>query len=138
MPVKYVRIEPGKELPNVAAFKPFRAVVVVDDFVSSTWQSTVSAWLVGSGCLYMMAWGRECSSWDDSVDFANLEVFDFKDIPDDQFVMTTWHEDEALTDVFWYSKHCALHPTVELQNTLLVHIGTQDREAEFMVGYEVA
>lgn len=44
MPSKYVRIEPGKDLPNVAVFNPFRAVVAVDDVVSSTWQRMVSAW----------------------------------------------------------------------------------------------
>jgi hypothetical protein len=42
----------------------------------------------------MMAWGRECSSWDDSVDWANIDKFGDSPIPDDECVVTTWHEDE--------------------------------------------
>lgn len=78
-----------------------------------------------------MAWGRECSSWDDSVDFANLEEFSYGEIPDDAFVMTTWHESEPLEEVFWFAKNSAFHPSIELDNTLILHLGENDKGEEF-------
>ena len=104
------------------------SVVVIDEFVTSGWQSLVSAWLVKSGCLYMMAWGKGSSTWDDSVDFANLEENNYADIPEEKFVISTWHENELLKDVFWFSKNNAFHPTVELLNTLILHISRKNRE----------
>ena len=113
-------------------------VVVVEAEVSPEWQAIVSDWIVRSGCLYMMAWGVGCSSWDDSVDFANLEEFKFGEIPENRFIMTTWHSDEPLADVFWFSKNCASHPTVELERTVLLHISAQNREQELLAAYAEA
>ncbi len=86
----------------------------------------------------MMAWGNECSSWDDSVDYANLKEFNYEAIPEDKFVLTTWHEDEPLSEVFWFSKNTACHPTVDLQNTLVCHISTNNKEKELLLKYAEA
>lgn len=133
--VEYVRVLPGVPPPANSNSQPFRAVVIVEAAVSSEWQALVSDWLVKTGCLYMMAWGTKCSTWDDSVDIANLEQFDFGEIPDDSFVMTTWHADEPLNEVFWFSKNNAFHPTVDLKRTVLLHIAEVDREAELIKSY---
>lgn len=130
--LKYIQISAEADLPSMTVYKPFRAIVVVEEKVSDEWQAKVSGWLVNSGCLYMMAWGIECSSWDDSVDHANLEIYDYGDIPDDQFVMTTWHENKELKEVVWFSKHCALHDHVNIKNTLIIHISNIDKEKELM------
>jgi hypothetical protein len=113
-------------------------VVVIDEVVTPGWQSLVSAWLVKSGCLYMMAWGKASSTWDDSIDFVNLEEFNYADIPEEKFVITTWHEDKPLRDVFWFSKNVAFHPTVVLINTLILHISSQNREIELLSEYASA
>jgi len=136
--MKYLQLEPGASLPDISALKPFRSVVIVDDEPNPEWQAQVSDWLVASGCLYMMAWGKGCSSWDDSVDSANLKEFDWGDIPEEKFVMTTWHEKEPLNDVFWFSKNNAFHPTVELQNTVILHISQNNREQELLAAYASA
>jgi hypothetical protein len=133
----YLRVPPDGELPSLAPC-PTRVVVIAETKCWAGWQAEVSAWLVRLGCLYMMAWGPECSSWDDSVDVANLEEFEYKDIPEDRFVMTTWHSDEPLGEVFWFSKNCATHPTVVLQRTVLFHISNQDRGLEFLNLYAEA
>jgi hypothetical protein len=135
MVTSYLQLKPGSELPNISALSPFRAVVVIDEEVTPEWQNLVSSWLVKSGCLYMMAWGTGCSTWDDSVDFANLEAFNYSDIPEDQFVMTTWHEEEPLNDVFWFAKNNAFHPTIELPNTLILHISGKNKEKELLSEY---
>jgi hypothetical protein len=86
----------------------------------------------------MMAWGRACSSWDDSVDEANLAAFDFGDIPDESFVMTTWHEGEPLEEVFWFAEHAAIHPMMELTRTIIVHITANAREVELLGAFQRA
>ena len=135
MAIKYLRVEPDFSLPDISDLRPFRSVVIVEDAVTADWQSLVSAWLVKSGCLYMMAWGKKCSTWDDSVDHANLEEFSYGDIPGDRFVMTTWHHKEPLIEVFWYSKNCADHPVVELPNTLILHVSSNNREKKLLSEY---
>lgn len=86
--------------------RPFAAVVIIEMDVSDEWRDYVSRWLVQSGCLYMMAWGNECSFWDDCVDRALLQAFDFGDIPDDEFILTTWHDDEPLEEAFFVLSAC--------------------------------
>ncbi|MBK8285098.1 MAG: hypothetical protein IPK97_09545 [Ahniella sp.] len=134
----YLHLQPGATLPHISAPLPCRMVVVVDSEVSPEWQYNVSGWIARSGCLYMMAWGRECSSWDDSVDMANIEQFTFGEIPEDKFIMTTWHANDPLSEVFWYAKNNAFHPTVELKGTVLVHISAENRERELLVAYAEA
>lgn len=138
IPPTYLQLVPNGELPTRETIAPFRCVVIIDAPVSDTWQISVSRWLVESGCLYMMAWGPGCSSWDDTVDMANLEEFDYGDIPEDRFVMTTWHTDESLAYVFWFAKELAHHPTVELCDTLLLHISPSASEAEMLAAFENA
>jgi hypothetical protein len=135
--VEYLHLEPGAT-PSPLDSRPFKAVVAVEADVSPQWQSLVSDWLVQSGCLYMMAWGQNCSSWDDSMDLANAKPFGLADIPEDQFVMTTWHSDEPLAEVFWFSKYTASHPTVDLDRTLLLHISPKRQEQEFLRSYDEA
>jgi len=130
MPGLYLRLTQGNSLPKLLGFSPFKAVIIVEDDVKSDWQSSVSQWIANAGCRYMLAWGKGCSSWDTSVDIANLEQFDYGDIPEDEFIMTTWHENESLEEVLWFAKTTAHHPTLELHNVLFLHIGTTDREAE--------
>ena len=128
----YVQIKIGEPLPAIGTQRPFMAVVCVETpDVSEQWRSDVSAWLVESGCLYAMAWGPSASIWDDAIDEANLVAFDYAEIPDDNFVMTTWHEEE-LPNVFWFAKNAAKHPTVELNRGLLIHISESNRETELL------
>ena len=133
--VEYVQIEPGTTPPTIGASKPFQAVVIIESAVSPEWQSSISDWVVQSGCLYMMAWGENCSSWDDSVDRANIEQFKPVEIPASEFVMTTSHERESMEEVFWFSKNNAFHPTVKLRRTVLVHISLHNKQDELFKAY---
>ena len=138
MPERYLRLSPGDTPPNLNDFTPFKAVLIVETDVEADWQTSVSRWLADSGCLYMMAWGNGCSSWDTSVDEANLEQFDYGEIPEDDFIMTTWHENEPLEEVLWFAKTTAHHPTVELRNVLFLHVGANDREDEISALFAAA
>ncbi|MGX5200356.1 DUF7684 family protein [Aliikangiella sp. IMCC44632] len=135
--MNYVRIQEGIELPSISGYKPFKAVIVVEETVSENWQSSVSDWIVESGCYYMMAWGMHCSSWDTSVDLANIAQYE-DNIPDDGFVTTTWHEDEPLSEVFWFSKNTAFSEYHDSNEVLVVHISKVDKCDEFTRKYKNA
>ncbi len=133
--VVYLHVHPGGALQAILPQTPFRAVVIAEAEVDPEWQSALSKWLVRSGCLYLVAWGKNCSSWDDAVDTANLEEIEFGEIPDDKFVMTTWHDDESLSEAFRFAKNNAFHATVDLRSTVLVHISARNREHELIKEY---
>lgn len=133
--MEYVQLTKNTILPDLSKQGPFRCIVVIEESVPETRQKEVSDWLVESGCLYMMAWGIDCGSWDTSVDIANLEKYDFKEVPEESFVSTTWHDDEPLSEVFWYAKHCAFHSTVEIKNTVLLHISEIDKRSQYLSEY---
>ena len=133
--VEYIHLPSGADLPDLVA-TPRRVVVIVEQPVSSDWQDAVSDWIVKSGCLYMMAWGVECSTWDDSVDYANLALFGFGEIPEDGFVMTTWHDGEPLEEAFGFAVLNAFHPTIELPLLTLLHITLEPRREEILARYE--
>ena len=136
-PPTYVRISEGTELPAIDEYRPFRAVVVLDADYSAKWQDEVSRWLVDAGCLYMMAWGPACSSWDDSVDYAQIAKYP-DGVPEPDFVMTTWHERETLEEVFWFAGFCAYDPYDLIKHSLIVHVSTVDRAVELMALYAQA
>ncbi|HYD58733.1 MAG TPA: hypothetical protein VEC35_00160 [Noviherbaspirillum sp.] len=129
--MKYLHLPPDADLPELGGLHRFKAVLIIESEVSQMWQWDVSRWLVSSGCRYMLAWGTDCGSWDDSVDEANLERFDYGDIPDEESVMTTWHEDDDLEEVFWFAKNRAKHPALDLNDTLLIHISDVEKREEF-------
>lgn len=134
----YVQLQDGAPLPDIRHLKPFKVIVVVEELPSSPWQTKVSNWLVQSGCLFMMAWGLDCVSWDDSVDYASLETNQWGEVPEDKNVWTTWHEEETLEEVFWFAKHSAYHDKVELENTLILHISNQEKQEYLMRSYKEA
>jgi hypothetical protein len=130
----YLHLVPGRALPTMDA-RPFRAILIAEQGVEEAWRNDVATWLVDSGCLYFIAWGESCETWHDSVDWAVLDKFDFGEIPDDQFVMTTWHENEPLSEALWFVGNCASHPDIDLQETLLVHVGPTDNCTNVLAAY---
>lgn len=124
---EYLRVTEEGELPVLQISTPYKCIVVIEAEVSVRRQIEISRWLVKTGCMYMMAWGPGCSSWDDSVDLANLEAFDFEDIPDEAYVMTTWHESETLHEVFEFSRR-----HVDIRPMLVLQINGIDRGSEML------
>ena len=134
---QYVHLAPGACPPTLQT-SPTRVIVVLDQPVDPGWQHLVSRWLIEIGCLYMLAWGPTCSSWDDSVDMANLEAFDYAEIPAECNALTTWHADEPLYECMWFAKNCAVHSIVPLYRTSIIHIGPIARECELLRAYAEA
>ncbi|MCJ8159400.1 hypothetical protein [Sphingomonas sp. LaA6.9] len=128
MKLDYLHLSPDHPPPRVEP-RPYRAVLIAEHAVSQVWRDVVASWLVESGCLYFIAWGVACEAWHDTVDWTVLEAFDFGDIPDDRFVMTTWHDKEPLPDALWFAGNCASHPDVDLAETVILHVACEDRRA---------
>lgn len=133
--VEYIHLPAGSPLPATST-QPRRVMVLIEEEVEPAWQEAVSRWIVESGCLSMMAWGQECSAWDDSVDYANLEQFNYGEIPDEEFVMTSWHEDEPLNEVFFFARMCAFHPTIDLPLLTILDIRKEARETAILSLHE--
>ena len=130
---RYIRLNNGSNFPELKITKPFKTIVIIEEKTSNEWQAAASFWLVQQGCRYMMAWGNECSTWDDSVDYANIEFFGYEQLQGEELVMTTWHDDETLQDVFLFSKNSAHHPTLDLSEVVIIHI-CQSEKKEFFLG----
>lgn len=135
---RYLRFQDGDSLPDIGYLRPFQAIVVIDLQSSSDWQYRVSKWLVESGCRFVLTWGKNCESWHDSVDWAHLKIIDFQVTDESEDVMTTWHDSEPLKEVFWFAKRHGHLPELELGNVLILHIGANDKRAEFEALYEKA
>jgi hypothetical protein len=137
MSLSYLHLHPGDPPPPLKG-GPFRAVIVSEVEVVEDWRKQIAKWLVKDGCLYAVTWGVECEAWHDAVDWAVLEEFEFGDIPDDRFVMTTWHAKEPLSEALWFAGQCAFHPDVELDKTLLLQISDEPRRTEMLDTYAVS
>ncbi len=134
MELKYVHLGPNEAPPQLPTGL-LRVVIVSETTCSDDWRNSTARWLVDGGCLYAVAWGKECEKWHDAVDWAVLETFDYGDIPDDKFVMTTWHTDEPLSEALWFAGNCAFHPDVELKQTILLHVANEAKEDEMIAAY---
>jgi hypothetical protein len=57
----------------------------------------------------MLAWGIDGTLWDDSVDLVEINKF-LPEIegPDDEFVLTTWHDNDTLEEVIHFTKFGAV------------------------------
>lgn len=135
--IQFIHLDEEWSLPSLDHVGPFRAVILSETPIDEIWRSEVAVWLVRSGCLYMMAWGVECSEWDTAVDIANIDACGGGDIPDDKFVMTTWHADDSLEEVLWFAKNLAFHENIELAETLVIQVGGVSREDEIVEEWAV-
>lgn len=128
--LKYIRLQPDDVLPELDDASPFKVILIIDGETSQPWQWEVARWLVRTNCRCLMVWGLECESWEEAIEDAHLEVFDFEEVPEDQIIVTTSHEDEELSEVFWYCRHRARHPAHELPHTVILHVSHEIKKAE--------
>ncbi len=129
-PPRYLHLAPEAELPVLDALENFKAVLVVDVDVLETVRWDISRWLVESGSKYVMVWGKDAEQWRESIDDAHLEATNYEDLDDADVLITTSHEDDDLSEAFWFAQHRASHPAHELHDTLIVHIADAPRREE--------
>ena len=125
MALSYIHLPPSGKPPSLE-IQPYKMIIVADKEVPNEWRKSVAEWIYGIGSRYVIAWGLSCEDWHDSVDLANLEAFNFGEIPQQHDAITTWHANEPLSEVFWFAGFCADHPDVMLGDTVILHIAEQD------------
>lgn len=136
--LKYLHLSPASDLSALEGLRQFKAVVVVDTDVHETMMWDVSRWLIDSGCLYALVWGKDCEQWREAIDDAAQEAVHYEDVPEAQRVFITAHEDEELEEAFWFARHRAIHPAHDLNLTLILHIADAPRREELEAAYHDA
>ena len=109
----------------------FKCLILIERDVSEDYRHEVSKTLVEASCLYTLAWGRNCTLWDDSVDWAFLEHYNHKNVPEEKFVTTTFHPNETLEEVIEFAKDCTEYSLVRLEDTLVLDF-TQNERGDFI------
>ncbi|KAB8038563.1 DUF7684 family protein [Janthinobacterium aquaticum] len=127
--LRYLHLTPDQPLPPLEGLTSFKTILVLEAVVEEMVMWETCRTLVASGCLYALAWGKQCESWHEAIDDAFLEATNYEDLDDAKTLVSTAHEDEELGEVFWFARHRAVH-AAELPDTLIVHIAdTPRREA---------
>lgn len=98
--------------------EPYMVVLAIHtNNVSNDWRNQCSDWIIKSQqCYWALAWGHECSIWDDALDWSYLEFCNY-DLPEDDSYnfMTTWHENQTLDEVIEFAESVAVN-TLPQQN----------------------
>jgi hypothetical protein len=136
--IRYLHLTPDSDLPPLEGLSHFKAVLVAEADVAEMTMWETSRALVAAGCMYLLAWGHQCEAWREAVEDASLEASDYEDVPDEQLVVTTAHEDEELDEVFWFARHRAAHPAHELRQTLILHIAEAPRRDDLEAAFRDA
>ena len=98
---------------------------VSDQSITNYEQNSLSEQFVSQGCRYAVCSGYQCSTWDDSIDWAALEKSNFED-NDNQFVMTTWHKDQSIDDIVFFFIRNTNYDTFTPTNFCVVILGKDD------------
>lgn len=107
--------------------KPYIPVIAIhSDSVSNEWRNICCDWIVKSEqCYWALAWGHECSIWDDALDWSYLEFCNY-DLPedDDYNLMTTWHEDQTLDEVIEFAESVVVNtlPQQDIYQIIVLNI----------------
>jgi hypothetical protein len=136
--VNYLHLLPDGPLPQLMDSAPFLAIVIADEEVAQMWQWEASRWLAEAGCRVLLAWGKDADAWAEAVQEAGQEAFDYEDIPQEQLVVATAHEDDDLDEVFWFARHRAAHPACTLNKTLILHVAAAPRREQLEAAWSAA
>ena len=136
--MEYLQISETSSLPGIKHLSPFKAVIAIEDPVSSERQQVICDWLVDSGCKYVMICGEESASWESMVRQTNLDRVSLDDMTPEQFVMITNHAKEGLRSVFWHAKKHAKHSHVKMVDLVTVHVSNQNRSTDYLAIFQKA
>ena len=103
----------ASDIPTLHLSSDFIIALLVWDSVGSTEEEllAVGKSLIESGVVYACCWGPGCEAAHDAIDHADRG----SDRPDDAVLMTTWHDNEPLSEALWFFLNTAIptEPYVE-------------------------
>lgn len=87
--------------------------------------------IVQTKCYYAVCGGESCEIWHDTIDEAHVMSDPNFRPPDEKFMMTSWHDQEPPSEVFWFLLHCTNYleergPAPEIQRFLILFVGTNE------------
>jgi hypothetical protein len=117
----------------------FKCVILTGDDLPDERRNAICREIVGIGCRWAMTWGPDCELWHDCLDETVLLRHNHS-VPDDKFLMTTWHEQESLEEVLFFAKRMATEsyddrPLIQL---LVLDLGREARMADVLRLYEMS
>jgi hypothetical protein len=92
------------DIPEVLALPcPYFACLLVWDarHVSDETIESVAYKLLRAGCVYICCWGPDCSRVHIYFDIADLDLH-----PDGTWAISTWHENEPLSEALFFLLQC--------------------------------
>lgn len=98
-------------------------LVACDPNLSNDERNALADAAVAANCRYACCLGIACSQWDDAIDWAYLATNENFDPPGETFVMTTWHENEPLSDTVFFFMNCTSFDDFVPTHRLIVFIG---------------
>jgi len=102
MDIQYLQINRPYSFTSPFMEREFVALIYsADENISDEERNALSGQIVISGCRYAVCAGYKGSSWDDSIDIADIER-NGGEVRDENLVMTTWHDDESLEDIVFF------------------------------------
>jgi hypothetical protein len=123
MNLKYLQLPRPFRFVSPFEGNEFVALVYVDDkHISPEEQEQLSDQIVTAGCRYAVCAGHLCSSWDNSIDMADLRRNNME-INEKTFVMTSWHEDEPVEDIVFHFLNVTWFDDFVPENFLVVILG---------------
>ena len=123
----YLHVTAGT-LPQFPKLLMRHSVLIIQEMeVSDEFRSEVSRLLAETNCVWMMAWGLGCSEWDDSVDWANIVKYTPGPIPEESFIVTTWHENETLKETMEFGIGLTDHMGETIETILVLDINATER-----------
>ena len=106
---------------------------VLDITVTMEEQAKLSEQLVEQGCRYAVCAGYRCSTWDDSIDLAYLQTESNFQPQNENFVMTTWHENESIEEIAEFFVMNTAFDNFTAKNLLILVIGkNQEMESRIV------
>jgi hypothetical protein len=83
--------------------------------------------LVNSKCKYFVTGGLNCEKWHDLADKLILKliynnVYPNPDVPDNEFVMTTWHKKQPLEKIIFHGLNCTDFGNHKFRDYLIIQI----------------
>ena len=130
--MEYIQLTEINEIPNISAFSPFKALLVIEDEVSKSRQRQISDWLVEMGGLCLTLCGVGSEGWAKSIRQSNLDQVDIQSMEPEQFVMIVEFQNDIFRNVFWHAKKYAKHTHVKLSELVIVHISNENRAVDYL------
>lgn len=99
-----------EELPELLTkiTKPFALLLATDATKHSDEQILDAAMkIVPMGLTYLCAWGPDCNRVHDIFDRIIVSLEEMAESPFQKLIMTTWHDDEPLSEAVWFLQFCA-------------------------------